>query len=157
MRTKAFSEQGFSLFVGAIIVLTLVTIGLIGWGISADSSAKKEAAIAPKTAVHQPVSTNSQTSSLSGDDSTMVNANMLAVTTRLEGYEVTNGYYPGDLNIANFPGADPTIFKQPAGVTLKYTVTPDGCTTAQKNCMHYTIVALDKNGQTVAGPKSSMN
>ncbi len=74
-------------------------------------------------------------------------SNARSIRASLESYYANNEYYPAELNLKYFTGASPAMLQNPDGTTISYSPSPEGCTTANKDCTSYTVVAKRTSGE----------
>jgi|GEM_PF-3478756 hypothetical protein len=107
-------------------------------------------------------STGNSSSSLNpADAKTLAGANVSSIATYLEIYFSDTNSYPSDINASSFaaqgPNVDQTVFTAPTGTKYVYTPTPSGCTTAAKNCQHFTLSVVSIGDSSTIVSKQSVN
>ncbi len=106
-----------------------------------------------------PTSNNNSLSS--PDNNALAKANIQTISVHLEMYFSVNAAYPSNLSELSKPGQDTAIEESiliaPGGVKYAYTPSPSGCTTAAKNCQHYSLSAISTANNADIIMKKSMN
>lgn len=129
-----------------LLIAVILVVLIVGIGASAMAMHhKKPSAKVTATAQTKPVNSTSTapSSTLSEQDKETAKINVRSLQANLEAYGADhNGIYPGEIDASNFPDADPSIYKAPAGTKLVYTPRPANCTTAAKNCKGYTLESI---------------
>jgi FtsZ-interacting cell division protein ZipA len=109
---------------------------------------------APAQAKSSSQSTKPSVSQPSEDDKSTARSKIQAIQSNLEVYDVENNYYPSDINPANFPSSDPSLYTPPPNIRFVYTPSPSGCSTAGHNCTQYKLEAVDNNGNIIIAKES---
>lgn len=120
------------------------------------SSSSNSSSPQKSTPANSSSSSTSQPAPLSDADKQQATQDTLMIKSRLEAYQTTNGYYPGDIEASTFAGdgcsgdSCTSMFSPPPGIHFVYTPSPSGCTTSAHNCQHYTLEAVDSSGNIIA-------
>lgn len=103
---------------------------------------------------------NGSPSSLSlADAKTLAAANVRTIAIDLEIYFNANNAYPGTIDPTNFTvqgsSVNQDVFTAPMGTKYVYTPLPNGCTTASKGCLNYSLSAVSiVDGSTIVMKQS---